>query len=381
MKIKIILSLLLVFVLASFVSAQTYSIGEEITLLEGSKAYVNSSTWVGDERVVYSFEIDPFLIDEVGFIINGDQDNPVMLSKGEKHTLSQSPILYLELKDISMVNNDGSVKFIVKQLECEDTDNGEDIYIFGERTNLNLNYADFGKKEGDYCILNPAMQGENAISDRAKEVNTCKGVGCYLIEHHCVDDLSNSFQSYACPQGYFCSSGACKSLNVSCSDTDNGNKPYVYGRVDDIREDPSSMADFCYNDKQLFEHVCEKEGYSVILFDCQYGCKDGICLGEVIDVEPTEETGPIQIPEPAEIPETQTIYFCNGCELDDKCYPLGYRKSGQYCSDNSTFISQLVEEVNCDNNFECSSNLCIDGSCVSSGLWQKILSWFKNLFG
>lgn len=35
----------------------------------------------------------------------------------------------------------------------------------------------------------------------------------------------------------------------------------------------------------------------------------------------------------------------------------------------------------CDNNYECETNLCIDEKCLSSGLWQKFLSWFKNLFG
>lgn len=53
-----------------------------------------------------------------------------------------------------------------------------------------------------------------------------------------------------------------------------------------------------------------------------------------------------------------------------------------YCSDNNNlFVSQNKPETACENSFECDSNLCIDNECVSSGFWQKIMNWFKNLFG
>ena len=84
--------------------------------------------------------------------------------------------------------------------------------------------------------------------------------------------------------------------------------------------------------------------------------------------------------EPEEIPEDKVFYKCNGCELGDKCYPMGYRKQGQYCSDNNEFIGQLGSGT-CDNNFECKSNVCISSECVGEGLIKKILNWFKKLFG
>ena len=57
--------------------------------------------------------------------------------------------------------------------------------------------------------------------------------------------------------------------------------------------------------------------------------------------------------------EEEPNYFCLGCSLDYKCYPLGYRKSGEYCSDSLEFIRQLPEDLTCENNFECKSNLCL----------------------
>jgi len=71
----------------------------------------------------------------------------------------------------------------------------------------------------------------------------------------------------------------------------------------------------------------------------------------------------------------------DSCPLDNKCYPFGYRKSGKYCSDTGQFVEQFEAEKSCDNNFECSSNVCVNGSCVSGSFIQRIMEWFKRLFG
>ena len=49
--------------------------------------------------------------------------------------------------------------------------------------------------------------------------------------------------------------------------------------------------------------------------------------------------------------------------------------------DSGAFTDQLQEEVACDNNFECSTNVCVDGKCIGSGLIQKIINWLTKLFG
>jgi len=84
---------------------------------------------------------------------------------------------------------------------------------------------------------------------------------------------------------------------------------------------------------------------------------------------------------PKDIP-SNVEYVCNGCELEDNCYTFGYRKDNKFCSDlDNQFIEQKKADSSCENNFECNSNLCIDNQCISSGLWQKIISWIKGLFG
>jgi hypothetical protein len=74
------------------------------------------------------------------------------------------------------------------------------------------------------------------------------------------------------------------------------------------------------------------------------------------------------------------FYPCRGCDVDGKCYPLGYRKEARYCSDNYEFVNQ-IKEGKCDNSFECKSNVCISGECVGEGLIKKVIAWFKKMFG
>lgn len=84
-----------------------------------------------------------------------------------------------------------------------------------------------------------------------------------------------------------------------------------------------------------------------------------------------------------EVSETKidALICKDSCPLDGKCYPFGYRKSENYCSDSGKFEQQISGDNKCENNFECSSNVCVSGQCVSEGLMNKILNWFKRVFG
>lgn len=79
---------------------------------------------------------------------------------------------------------------------------------------------------------------------------------------------------------------------------------------------------------------------------------------------------------------TLDIEICeDSCSLDGKCYPFGYRKEGKYCSDEGKFVIENLAGASCENNFECSSNLCISNECVSQGLIQRVFDWLKKIFG
>lgn len=109
----------------------------------------------------------------------------------------------------------------------------------------------------------------------------------------------------------------------------------------------------------------------------------GIEIQESITETAESETAELTpFEEPIDIPDETLFYSCDeGCEFQGKCYPAGYRKEKQYCDINTNeFVNQLKAEA-CQNNFECKSNVCVSGECVSEGLIQKILDWFKKVFG
>jgi len=97
-----------------------------------------------------------------------------------------------------------------------------------------------------------------------------------------------------------------------------------------------------------------------------------------IGCECTEESITCEI---EELETDQESLCVMGCYLAEQgvCIIQGTRTSDQYCDFDSKLKDQKAEG-SCNNNYECSSNLCIDGECVSAGLWKKFLTWFKNLF-
>ena len=70
-----------------------------------------------------------------------------------------------------------------------------------------------------------------------------------------------------------------------------------------------------------------------------------------------------------------------GCNLNGSCVSFGYRINNTYCGLNKSFVPQKQANEICENDFECSTNLCIDGNCVSGNVWQKFLKWIGRLFG
>ncbi len=111
-------------------------------------------------------------------------------------------------------------------------------------------------------------------------------------------------------------------------------------------------------------------------------CGMGECAPEPECENKIRRCGGECAPCPEEDRDGEIFYLCNGCELEDKCYPYGYRKAGDYCLDETDmFVSQSEDDSSCENSFECETNLCINGNCVSKNLWNRFLEWFKKLFG
>jgi len=130
-------------------------------------------------------------------------------------------------------------------------------------------------------------------------------------------------------------------------------KGIVYG-FDRSRNNLVIIEDRCENspdEDYLWEYYCIDDPYGSLRENyewqkiwCEYGCENGACEGA------------------------------------EECLELGFRKENKYCSDKKYFLPQKSAEESCDNDFECTSNLCIGGECISSSLWRKFISWLKNIF-
>ena len=76
----------------------------------------------------------------------------------------------------------------------------------------------------------------------------------------------------------------------------------------------------------------------------------------------------------------ETVECENSCLRENKCVPYGYRKSGEYCDVDGTFKAQ-VSNLQCDNSYECESNVCSAGQCVEINALIKENKGFKVLIG
>ena len=72
---------------------------------------------------------------------------------------------------------------------------------------------------------------------------------------------------------------------------------------------------------------------------------------------------------------------CDGCLDNNTCLPIGIRTSTKYCDIDKELKAQLPGDSQCNNNFECQTNFCLESKCTEQGFFINILDWFRRLFG
>lgn len=221
-------------------------------------------------------------------------------------------------------------------------------------------------------------------------------------------------------------------IGSNCTDSDGGVRYNVKGEVvwDNMDGGRSTLIDHCINEEILNESYCSYEWGYTLTRDCGMEgkvCKDGACVEEDAQGGPSSEqltcsnaggtwkTFPNGCADSCDFVRNSKNVACtqvitqgcdcgldkcwtgtkcefnnqsagiltcsSGCTLNERCYTFGYRKSGTYCAETNSFIPQLGNEAPCENNFECRSNLCIDGQCMNQGLMKKFMRWVKSSFG
>ncbi len=271
---------------------------------------------------------------------------------------------------------------------CNDSDGGEEFYFSGY-----INYTTDGNKFGIYKDVCSLGNVSNFLREYSCGINSSGGVEV-LTEYKCPNGCFNGAcvnpleTTQKCGEfGYNTQSGninycdynrisydlsVCSNVTYTCSDSDGGEDYYTLGQISSgssSNQGPScngggggggggSITKDSCTGNTLIESFCNVNGtVGRTEYKCPTDCSYGACVkvGEVICKD--------------------------SCLLDNKCYPFGYRKINDYCSDSGAFVSQLKAGVKCDNHFECGSNVCLSNECVSQNLIERILNWFRRLFG
>lgn len=282
----------------------------------------------------------------------------------------------------SSINNSSTAK-------CTDSDGGKNYTVQGKTTEVGPSWLIEGT---DSCA-----------SGKVKELY-CNG-------------SKLDYYFYDCPFG--CKEGVCLPTlsNISCIDSDGGlsyfKKGIASGELKDARGALYTWEDRCFNIPKDAEYLdsCFGENCSIFEFYCQTdsetnltflrgmkrlcggGCKDGACLPEDSS-EYSDWEASLLISQKINLNDSYSEE--NNQQIDSSyssstnsslnnitliCDSIGLRKKSNYCSSDKIWVLQVADGDNCENNFECSSNVCAGGKCVSASLIQKILNWFKNLFG
>ena len=140
--------------------------------------------------------------------------------------------------------------------------------------------------------------------------------------------------------------------NISdCFDSDNGIISDVQGYVKGSFTPDTPGNDFCVDSKTLGEYYCDqaRSDGKIKEIPCEFGCSEGVCLDA-----------------------TKGKVCSQGCPYNGECLPVGTRVSDRYC--DFTQSLRVQKEGDCDNNYECKSNVCLSGDCLSENGGKNLLS-------
>jgi hypothetical protein len=310
-------------------------------VLEGDNVSRIVVPWVADDRYFVTEESDLSLQSLGSFRFRFD--GMYEIEEEQIGNISLEVINYDE-----QVENLGS-------FSCYDSDDG-DYYTRGiAEGNLFMGLSGVNETNGsyeDYCY-----DSENIMEYKCYTETSEYDV---LFGETYIREVST-----ICLNG--CEDGACleedeeeSNESTTCTDTEEGVDYYVKGEVN---YENTTFSDFCwyYSDTLLKERYCDSSGkLNEELYECPNGCSEGACV----------------------VDEGDNNQSCSsGCLFEEDCVSIGYRTNNTFCDIGGDFSSQKNEEGVCENDFECLSNSCIDGTCVEKGFWTKIFDWFRSLFG
>ena len=314
--------------------------------------------------------------------------------------------------------------------QCVDSDNGKEPFtqgiVYGDLSPIGRE-GTVGKAE-DFCIQpsNGAYpfilnsKWGNYISQKSL-IKTCEN-DCAVYELSCDPDGVGVVYGDVMPCAYGCSNGQCKPFSITPELVDIEVPEKMESSTDcpkkhcSVDEAPQCINNKKYTTEKCTSYIkkdnqCEEYVYSNSISTNEVcGETQSICQGCQLDGETCLPVGTRLAKENVGFfcditkkvnqqkhnnEQCQNSYecdsnacksnicklLCDGClDSDNVCLPIGTRTEVEFCDVDSSFKSQKIETGQCNNNFECGSNLCVDNQCIEKGVFTKILGWFKNLF-
>jgi hypothetical protein len=164
------------------------------------------------------------------------------------------------------------------------------------------------------------------------------------------------------------------------------NQLTITGEVEVIEEPKPERSLFCPKETcVVVSEECLGDDLVQVLECITYVKRNNTCEKEIYNPSKIIKNG---------CPAKEIEIRCNGCYLpDDRCLPIGSRiKSDDtpyFCDIDKLLKKQKEDGESCDNSFECKTNFCSKGICYdiqkeiekTRGLLEKIILWFKKLFG
>lgn len=255
---------------------------------------------------------------------------------------------------------------------CTDSDNGRDYFVKGT-TESTITFG--GTDECWGTFVKEYYCDENGGSPNPTNYD-CSVVCCEQYEFGDNKIDVNNYEEISFVYSWM-NKGSCSARESLIMDEEWENEKVGRRPVDD---------DYCEGEKPLYS--CENGACVLGTSQASVSSKELIEEGvEEPELSIEEEQASSQssaegLEQEKEIEEELSEESCDsGCVLDEECYSFGYRKSGKFCADTGEFVEQLEEDLVCENNFECYSNICVNGKCISGNLFQRFINWFKKFFG
>ena len=171
------------------------------------------------------------------------------------------------------------------------------------------------------------------------------------------------------------SSGAV--AGAACEDSDGGQDANVAGTVTCGTQ---KYPDTCFSSNSVLEYYYDAgiDYYNRVYLTCAAGkeCKNGACIASVS----SGSSGSVGARK-SDAGSRVNPCIAMGCSTENKCLPFGARSGSTYCALDGKMKAQQATADKCENNWQCTSNVCASEQCIDAGLMKKIIAWFRNFFG